>query len=620
MADAARKRFRGKAVTDFETTEADWSERETVEPAGWPIRPLLLAALGLATGLAAHFLLGDEPFYNFELSALTLAELTVLTVTAGLIGFTIERRLWWAAVLFSLVCGVVAGALVWWNGPPTGWSGGDGWRMLCLFLAVAIAAPLFQAARDAETMRFPYASVHDHAWSNIVLWGACWAFVGIVFALTGLLSALFHLIRIDFLKDLLEKPWFWRALTGLAFGGALGMLREHQLVVRLLQRVVATVLAVLAPVLAVGLILFVLALPFTGLGALWDATSATTPILLACVAGSLVLANAVIGEMPEHERKFPLLKFGAMGLALVVFPLTVIAAIAIGLRIDQYGFTPERLWALTFVIIATAYALAYLVALLRGRLYWAEVVRPANLRLAFAVCGVALLLATPLVSFNAISTRDQVARLESGRISPDKFDWRALAFDFGQPGKDALKKLQASSNAAIKEEADATAKAESRWDVGHILPDDRKFSGTFDIRPEGASVPDLLRTKVLQSPGGTCTGKAVCRIYMQPDGKSAAVVSDACMLLPPEKRAEPKAKCTITAVAFVLRENEWIESSELSSPFEMVRPDKMTEDQERESLRKERAAIDAGRVEIRDVTEKQLFVGDKPIGKPFRQP
>jgi hypothetical protein len=39
-------------------------------------------------------------------------------------------------------------------------------------------------------------------------------------------------------------------------------------------------------------VLFVLALPFTGLNALWEATKSTTPILLFCVLGALVLANA----------------------------------------------------------------------------------------------------------------------------------------------------------------------------------------------------------------------------------------------------------------------------------------------------------------------------------------
>ena len=149
--------------------------------------------------------------------------------------------------------------------------------------------------------------------------------------------------------------------------------------------------------------------------------------------GALILGNAVIGNAPAEERRFPLLRYGAMGLGAVMLPLAVLAAIATGLRIGQYGFTPERLWAVVFVAIACLWGAAYLVALVRGRLNWSARVRPLNLTLAFIVCGVALVLATPLVSFNAISTRDQVARLESGRTSPEQFDW--IGVDASARGK-----------------------------------------------------------------------------------------------------------------------------------------------------------------------------------------
>jgi Domain of unknown function (DUF4153) len=617
MADSARQE--GNAMTDTETSEAPWAEQPDApeDAAGWALRPLMIAVLGLVAGLVVHFLLGDADIWRFQPTPQTLAEVAFVTVTAGLIGFTIERRLWWASVAFSLACGVIAAAVVWWNGPIAGWSGGDGWRVACLFLAIAIAAPLFQAARDSEAPRFPYSSVHDHAWTNIVLWGACWAFVGITFALMLLLSQLFQLIKIDFLKDLLDKYWFCRALIGLAFGGALGLLREQTQVVRLLQRVVATVLAVLAPVLAVGLILFVLALPFTGLNALWDATSATTPILLSCVVGALILANAVIGDVPEHERTFPLLKFGAMGLALVVFPLSVIAAIAVGLRIGQYGFTPERLWALTFVVLATAYSLAYLVSLLRGRLHWAEKVRPANLNLAFAVCGVALLLATPLVSFNAISTRDQVARLESGKLSPDRFDWRALAFQFGQPGRDALKRLTGSTNATIRDQAVAASKADSQW----LVPDGTAakrvadLSTTLRILPQGTALPEDLRQLIAAS--YPCGEGSRCTLAFLPGGSEALLLQDECFTLPaPAPSPAPGAKevrgfdpmgwCgTRDPGRYRLGSGKWIDTRP-ESPY-----------LENPAREKTDAAYKGGKIEVRKVERRQVFLGDQPIGDAF---
>jgi hypothetical protein len=487
--------------------------------------------------------------------------------------------------------------------------------MVSLLLAVAVAAPLFQAARDEGARRFPYESVHDHAWTNVVLWFACWVFVGIVFALAWLLALLFDLIKIDFLKELLEKDWFWRSLIGLAFGAALGLLREHDGVVRLLQRVVAMVLAVLAPVLAAGLVLFVLALPFTGLDALWEATKSTTPILLFCVAGALVLANAVIGNAPDQERRFPLLRYGAMGLAAVMLPLAVLATVAISLRTGQYGFTPQRLWAIVFVALACLWGAGYWVALVRGRMDWAARVRPINLALAFLVCGVALVLATPLVSFNAISTRDQLARLESGKVTPDQFDWRALAFDFGAPGRAALKKLQGSANATIKARATDVAKAEYRGAIEDRGTDARQrteVAANTRVLPVGRALPEGLRDAIAQD--YICIRDLKCTVLLANDGE-ALVFRDHCFAAPrpvptpsatPGQPPAPAPRLQICSEGqrFRLDGGKW----QVAPASRMVTA---------EELGAIASSYAAGGIEIRTVPRRQTYVGGIPVGEPF---
>jgi hypothetical protein len=575
--------------------------------AAWRVRPVLLAAVGLVAGLAFHWILGDRLDGNIGAGRAGL--LTGLVLGAALIGFTLERRLWWASLLFAAATALVAGLVVYWNGAPGGWGSGEGWRTISLLLAVGIAAPLFQAARDEGARRFPYASVHDHAWTNVVLWCACWLFVAIVFALSWLLASLFGLIKIELLRRLLEKEWFARALIGFAFGAGLGLLRENDGVVRLLQRVVATVLAVLAPVLGAGLALFLLSLPFTGLHALWDATSATTPILLACVIGALILANAVIGSMPAHARRFPLLRYGAMLLAAAVFPLAIIAAIATGLRIGQYGFTPERLWAVVFVALAFLYGAAYLSALVLGRLGWADRVRPMNLTLAFVTCGLALLLATPLVSFNAISTRDQVARLESGKVTPDRFDWRALAFDFGEPGRAALQRLRGSANAAIKAKANEVAKVGNRWDMQEASVETanrQKVAANVRVLPAGRPLPDALRDALARS--YDCVGQSECTLVLVSDTE-AVKFSDDCF------RPQPAPSGTATPVPparnacsegerYMLANGTWQQAG-------FARATSV------EEANRVAAAYRAGQVEVRTVPRRQVFVGGVPVGQPF---
>jgi hypothetical protein len=576
---------------------------EAEAPEGWAARPFLLAGLGLATGIAAHLILGEKAGFDMQWSAMQMALLMGVTLFAAMIGFTIERRLWWASLVFAAVVGVAAGLVSWWNGAPGGWSASDGWRTLSLLLAVAIAAPLFQAARDEGRARTPYPAVHDYAWTNVVLWFACWLFVIIVWLMAWLLASLFMLIKIELLHELLMKNWFGRALIGLAFGAALGLLREHDAVVRLLQRVVATVLAVLAPVLAAGLALFLIALPFTGLQALWDATSATTPLLLSCAVGALILANAVIGNRILEERRNPLLRYGAMVLGAVILPLAVLAAVATGLRVAQYGYTPERLWAIVFVGIALLYGAAYLGSLITGRIAWTSRVRPANLGLAFFLCALGLLLATPLISFNAISTRDQVARLESGRTNAEKFDWRALAFDFGKPGRDALARLRTSKNAQIHAKAEEAAKAKTRWDldvddVRGPLRNGPK-AGVLDnarILPEGTQPPqgliDLLGKQYQCNQGNMCTILVV-------SPTEAVVLSDDCYA----GMRDNAGNCG-GGDRFLVVDGKWTDPADRVPVSPALRA-------------KIGAGYSAGQIEVRKVERRQVFVGGAPVGDAF---
>jgi hypothetical protein len=597
-----------KPMTSDTDQHAEDFGRDAHQAEGWPIRPLMLALVGLAAGLGFHLIVGTD--YSATPSVMQSTALTALLVGAFMFGLTVERRHLVPALIFALVTAVAAAGIMWWNGSPDHWGGGDGWRLFSLAIALAIAAPLFQSARDAGGFSFDYQSVHDHVWTNIVLWFACWAFVLIVWLLGVLLSSLFQLIDLNFLHELMRKDWFTRCLIGLAFGAGLGVLREQDTIVRMLQRVVTVVLSVLAPVLAVGLVVFLLALPFTGLDPLWKSRSATT-ILLLCAAGAAVLANAVIGNAPDQARRAIALRYAGIALAAVILPLAVIAAVAVGLRIDQYGYTPERLWGLTFVVIASAFGVAYLVALVRGRLDWAERVRPSNLILAIGLCGVAIVLATPLVSFNAISVRDQVARLESGKLTPDTFDWRALAFDFGEAGRGALKRLEASANPAIRAKAVEVAKVKNKWEID--APDraeEKKATLARNLRvlPAGTALTPELRDAVLEKMNCQFTP---CTLVIQPGGEEAVLLENSCF-------AKPNANSQATAP----RALPYLDSGRCSVSGRLVRTDGKWSNPAEAALndadRKAQAdGFAAGRVEVRPVTRRQVFVGGVPVGDAF---
>lgn len=578
-------------------------ERTGDDRAAWPLRGWALALLGAAIGLAIHGLIDGPDHGRITDSPVRLATATFLGVAGIAFALTVERvRTGWSAA-FAAVAGLVVASAIYWNGGPGDWEANDGWRLFCGVLAVGIAAPLFQTIRDEGRRLLTYAAVHDHAWTNAILGGLALAFLGIVWLLAWLLSALFGLIGIDVLKHLLEKAWFGWMLSGAAAGAGLALLRDQGRIVRQFQRVVIVVLSVLAPVLGAGLAIFLVATLFTGLEPLWEATRDTTPILLGCVAGAFILANDVIGDGPEDEARNPLLRWAGVALAAVMLPLAAIAAISTGLRLDQYGLTPSRLWALTFIIVACAVGLAYWVALARKRLRWAEAARPANLNLAIGLCALMLLLSTPLISFGALSARSQVARLEAGKVTPERFDWAALRYDFGPAGRKAVERLAQSPKPAIRTAAAKALAAKDRRALAAAarVPDAKAaFLERAVVVPKAVALPDALVEAAAADFDGCGRGDVGqhCVVRYVADAGEAVIVSwwPACGTCAPVARLFSRAP-----------DGSW-------SGARSERPDG---NPDKAAIAAYRAAAGRGEIEVREVKRRQIFVGGQPVGEPF---
>jgi hypothetical protein len=178
------------------------------------------------------------------------------------------------------------------------------------------------------------------------------------------------------------------------------------------------------------------------------------------------VSYAIVRDSAAESSGNRVLRGAALVLTLAVFPLTVFAAISLGTRVAQHGLSPERLWGLVAIAVATAYGFAWLVAVVRGWRAggWRERVRRANLNLAVVISAVALFLALPILDFGAISASNQLGRLQSGRVSAKNFDYEALRWDFGPAGRRALARLEKSGNKQIADLARlAAAQTERTW-------------------------------------------------------------------------------------------------------------------------------------------------------------
>jgi len=559
----------------------------------WPLRPWIMAAICAVAGLAFHLTLDWRYAPNLDPGRNAFAAFITVSTLVFVLG--VELRRWTWALGFAVAWGAVIALIVWTSIGYNVNASVFEWPFWSGLLAVLVATPLFQTRRDvAPDWRFwklwqmPYDRLHSHAWTDAVIGAAALAFTGLTFLLVLLIGQMFELIGIHLVMRLFEQGWFPWMLAGAAFGGAVGLLRERDKLVSTLQRLVMIVLAVLAPVLALALVVFLLSLLGTGLTKLWDSGFSTAALMMAAAAFAVLLANAVIGNGKEERAANRLLQGAAAVLVAAVLPLAVIAFYSMHLRVIQYGWTPERLWGVTAAMIALAYGVAGLWAVVRGRFGFDDILRPLQQKLAIGLTLLALFLALPIVDFGAISTRDQLARLQSGAVKADKFDWAALAFDFGPDGRAALKDLAKSVDAKRAGAARAALEAQNRWDLEgpRGLAPARPLEEMVRILPSDRSVPkeayDALRA------AGPCRNEMCVLYWLHDDG--LAVISGRDQVSKLEKH--PKT-------------GEWIYDYSISDDS-IAAPRVIAEQKLRE-----------GKVEIREVRQSQFFVDGEPVGDSF---
>jgi hypothetical protein len=225
----------------------------------------------------------------------------------------------------------------------------------------------------------------------------------------------------------------------------------------------------------------------------------------------------------------------------------------------------------------------------RGRAGWPEALRRANIRLAAGLCLLALFLALPIVSFGAISTRNQLARLESGKVAPDRFDWAAMRFDFGASGRKALERLAAGSDLVVRQRAREALRADTRWAMG---PEER-------MSPEGAKPAPVK----LRADGGAAIPPTLADLI----GRAGQCHDEMCRIvfLGPKRAAVMRSTCpTCTIYLFDAQpDGTWVQR--------LPEPPIMT------VATTAPVATATGRVEVRKVERQQLFVDGKPVGEPF---
>ena len=339
-----------------------------------------------------------------------------------------------------------------------------------------------------------YEALFTYSWRNFLVAGLAVALtlgVSLVLFLSG---ALFAQIGIDFFLELFREDWFLFPVLAVAFGLGVLIFRRLVNVIDSITSLLEGLMRLLLPLIAAVVVIFLGALPFTGLAPLWE-TGSGTALLLWLNAFALFLVNAVY--QTGRDLPYPLNVHRLLSGAIALLPIVAALALyGLYLRIDEYGLTVARCWAFTVFLMLALFSGGYAWCIVRRRAGWPPHLGQVNTIMGWVVLAVMLLVNSPLLDFRSISLTSQLARVEAGEIELREFDFHFAKHHLARPGY-----LQMQSLIARFKDSDPELAEIIREPVRHI-PGDTQLNEMWSrmvYRPEPFEAPPGLREAIRRS-------------------------------------------------------------------------------------------------------------------------
>ena len=312
------------------------------------------------------------------------------------------------------------------------------WRAPQMWVAIGllstITLPFLALVVERRQDWNNYQRLFDVSWSMVCSWAVALFFCGLAWGVLMACHLLLSFVGITLLEDVLLEPTVAAVVSGALVGAGLAVASDSEggylspiLLLKLLR--------LLTPFLLVVMVVFIVALPWrTGEGLPLSA------LCVAAVLGASTLVSSVVADDDVNASPTPLLRASARLLGFVMPVLAAVAVWAIWARVDQYGWTPIRVLAMTAALVAAGYGLSYFWAACHAR-NWMARVRRSNIVMALVLIVLAVVWLTRIWSPEAVSADSQVARLEAGTLAPDDFPDTEMRMYWGKPGQEAVRHL-----------------------------------------------------------------------------------------------------------------------------------------------------------------------------------
>ena len=333
--------------------------------------------------------------------------------------------------------------------------GSDEYFSLALLLTVLwlLALPFAQSRLAAGYWTIQYHSLFANAWRNKLTLAEAALFTGLFWLLLFLWQMLFHMLKIDYFRELFEEPIFIYPVTSLTFGCALYLIGSIEELTSVVLQQILNVLKWLGLLAGVILAFFTIALVFNLPGLVFTGQKAIGAVwLLWLIAVMVLLLNAAYrdGSIVQPYPKWIAQLLRAVVPLMVIVSLTALYSLL--MRSQHYGLTVERVWAWVVGGAALSYSAGYSIsAFARGP--WLSGIARVNVIVAIALIAVIGAALTPLLSPYRLAANSQFRFVVANgpevpddtgttrRLSMGMTPLQYLRFDSGRYGRARLEEL-----------------------------------------------------------------------------------------------------------------------------------------------------------------------------------
>ena len=430
-----------------------------------------------------------------------------------------QRALWyWMALIFVVVLAMSVW-LKWQVEDSDKWRQHEvfmfyGWRLL---LMAMLALPWIQYSLHVSREQARYPHFYRQLWLNALTLLIVFVANGLFWLVLLLWSEMFKLVGIPFFSTLFfDTDWFGYVAFGLITALAVVLARTQSRLVTAVQKLLTFIATGLLPLVALLALMFILTLPFTGLEAISQRVSAAG--LMSTLTLLLLLLMAIVREPQKEALPYPGALRYLIKCSLIVAPIyMLIAGWSLWVRIQQYGWTPERLYGVLVVVVLLVWSFGYLASILRRGRNPLELQGPVILGVSLLALGLLILLSSPVIDAWRISVNSHMGLYHSGKIKPDQVSLYMLDHS-GKPGRAALEALQkdVAFNQDSKRRRDLNSLLQGRRDPVKELTATQLVSKVV-IAP-GSQKPDDAFWAFVKTQGyriTSCTEQNACVLVSQ---------------------------------------------------------------------------------------------------------